>query len=147
MGFESALAVTLKFEGGYANHPADPGGATMKGITQRVYDAWLLKKGLPACDVRDIPDKDVADIYRAEYWQRAKCDVLPDPLATFHFDAAVNHGPARANIFLGQSGGDPKKYLDIREKFFRDLVIKRSAMVVFLRGWLKRVDKLREMLA
>lgn len=146
MSFESALALTLRFEGGYVNHPADPGGATSRGVTQRTYDAWLLKNGMPATDVKDIPDKDVADIYRTEYWQRAKCDALPEPLATLHFDAAVNHGPKQANEFLKGSGGDPTLYLTLREAFYHRLVLKRPAMAVFLRGWLKRVEKLRTLL-
>ena len=39
-GFVQALPVVLRFEGGYADHPNDPGGATNKGITQAVFDAY-----------------------------------------------------------------------------------------------------------
>lgn len=37
---KEALSGVLAHEGGHGNKPADPGGATMKGVTQRVYDAY-----------------------------------------------------------------------------------------------------------
>ena len=43
--FEHCLAITLKWEGGYSNHPDDPGGPTMRGIIQREYDAWRTRQG------------------------------------------------------------------------------------------------------
>lgn len=147
MSFESALAIVLANEGGFSNNPADPGGRTMKGITQRSYDAWLVKQGkVESQDVKDISDADVATIYRTEYWNRARCDVLKEPLATFHFDAAVNHGTNQAVAFLSESRGDPEMYLKCREDFYRRLVQKRPTMQVFMRGWLKRVEGLRRLL-
>lgn len=35
--FAPALTAVLRHEGGYSNHPDDPGGPTMKGVIQRVY--------------------------------------------------------------------------------------------------------------
>ena len=49
--FIDALPFVLQWEGGYVNHPNDPGGATNKGVTQKVYDAWRAKNGLPAREV------------------------------------------------------------------------------------------------
>lgn len=146
MPFEDALKVVLKHEGGYVNHPADPGGATNKGITTRVYHEYLATKGLPPADVKHISNADVADIYRTQYWNTAKCDVLPEPMATFQFDSAVNHGVNKANWFLANSRGDPAKYLELREDFYRHLARTRPAMQVFLKGWLKRIDSLRGLL-
>jgi lysozyme family protein len=146
MSFESALALTLQFEGGFVDRADDPGGRTQRGITQRTYDAWLAKQKRPPADVKGIPDTDVADIYRVEYWNRARCDSLKEPLATFHFDAAVNHGPNQAIGFLAESKGSPEMYLKCREDFYRRLVLKRPTMSVFLRGWLKRVERLRRLL-
>ena len=54
--FERALAVVLRFEGGWSNHPRDPGGATMKGVTQKVYDRWRSKRGEPTQSVRTITE-------------------------------------------------------------------------------------------
>jgi lysozyme family protein len=147
VSFESALAIVLRNEGGFSDNPADPGGRTMKGITQRSYDAWLVKQGkVESQDVKDISDTEVAYIYRTEYWNRARCDSLREPLATFHFDASVNHGPNVAVGFLSESKGNPDMYLKCREDFYRRLVVKHPSMGCFLIGWLKRVEKLRRLL-
>ena len=144
MSFEAALALTLGFEGGFSDDKRDPGGRTMKGITQKTYNDWLARRGLvESQDVKDITDHDVACIYRTEYWNRCRCDALKEPLATVMFDTAVNMGPNRAVGLLADSAGNPKTYLDLREKYYHDLVTKRPAMRVFLKGWLRRVGALR----
>ena len=147
MSFESALALVLSFEGLFSDDKRDPGGRTMKGITQRTYSAWLAKRGLvEVLDVKDITDAEVASIYRTEYWNHARCDVLREPLATFMFDTAVNLGPNRAVGLLADSKGDPKVYLELRDAYYHRLVAKRPTMGVFLKGWLRRVEKLRTLL-
>jgi lysozyme family protein len=147
VSFESALALTLEFEGGFSDDSRDPGGRTMKGITQRTYTAWLAKTGhLEAEDVKDISDDAVAAIYRREYWNRCRCDVLKEPLATIMFDTGVNLGPNRAVGMLADSAGDPKVFLDLREAYYRRLVEKRPVMGAFLKGWLRRTGKLRTLL-
>ena len=60
--FSSALKEVLKHEGGYSNHPQDPGGATMRGITQRVYDAYRRNSGLELRNVRNISDAELKDM-------------------------------------------------------------------------------------
>lgn len=94
--FEMLLPCLLIHEGGYVNHPRDPGGATNKGVTQRVYDGYRARMGLPQQSVRDITDSEVSDIYRAQYWDAVRADDLPNGLAYAVFDYAVNSGPARA---------------------------------------------------
>ena len=149
MSFDKALAFTLRWEGGYVNHPADPGGATNKGVTQKVYDAWRTAHGHPAQSVKDITDAEVHDIYRDNYWVKAGCAELPEPLDLVQFDSAVNHGVGRAIKFLMQArGANPEHpvaaYIGFREAFYRDLAQRKPAMAVFLKGWLRRVDALRE---
>jgi len=144
MSFDRALGVTLRFEGGYVNHPADPGGATNKGITQGVYTAYRGSINQPAQSVKLITDAEVRTIYERDYWRPSGAAGLAEPLDTLHFDAAVNHGLKRAGLFLADSGGDPKKYLDARETFYHNLVARKPAMSVFLKGWLNRVNALRE---
>jgi lysozyme family protein len=90
--FDKALARVLVYEGGYANVPGDPGGPTMKGITQATYNSWRVRQGLTATPVRNIPDKDVATIYKTEYWDRLDADNLPPGVDFCLFDAAVNSG-------------------------------------------------------
>lgn len=93
---EQSLRLVLKHEGGYVNHPADPGGATNKGVTQRVYDAYRQRKGLPKQSVRGITSDEVAEIYKRQYWDAVKGDDLPSGLDYAVFDYAVNSGPRRA---------------------------------------------------
>ncbi|GLK69917.1 glycoside hydrolase family 108 protein [Ancylobacter dichloromethanicus] len=98
--FDEALKRVLVHEGGYADHPADPGGATMKGVTQRVYDGWRARHGLPQRPVRRIEPGEVAAIYRRQYWDAVRGDDLPAGLDYALFDAAVNSGPAQAAKWL-----------------------------------------------
>lgn len=94
--FDTCLRWTLGYEGGYSNHPADPGKATMRGITQAVYDDDRRERNLPRRAVRDITDAELRDIYRRRYWQLAGCAALPPGVDYAVFDFAVNSGVARA---------------------------------------------------
>jgi len=94
--FDPSLALTLAHEGGFVNHPKDPGGATNKGVTQKVYDAYRVSKGETPRSVRSITNAEVKDIYRRQYWNAARCDALPAGLDYAVFDYAVNSGVGRA---------------------------------------------------
>lgn len=94
--FEACLKHVLGYEGYYSNDPHDPGGATMRGITQRVYDAWRERQGKPRQAVKDIAKDEIEAIYRANYWAVIRADELPVGLDLCVFDFAVNSGPARA---------------------------------------------------
>lgn len=94
--FARSLKAVLAYEGGYVNHPKDPGGPTNKGITQRVYDAWLAGQGKKAKSVKLIPDDEVAAIYRRQYWDLVRGDSLPAGVDLALFDFAVNSGVSRA---------------------------------------------------
>ncbi|MBZ9706077.1 glycoside hydrolase family 108 protein [Mesorhizobium sp. ESP7-2] len=100
---KASLAKVLVHEGGYSNHPADPGGATMKGVTQRVYDAYRKGKGLATRSVKSITPDEVADIYDRQYWDAVKGDLLPDGVDYVVFDGAVNSGPGRSIMWLQQA--------------------------------------------
>jgi lysozyme family protein len=161
------LPFVLRWEGGYVNHPADPGGATNKGVTQKVYSAWLQKKGRADASVRDLTDADMAAIYEENYWRAAHCQELPPPLDQVQFDTAVNMGVGRAVRFLQEAVGAVvdggfgdgtrkcvaqavpgealQRYLAIREKFYRTLVATKPELGVFLKGWLNRLDALRRL--
>lgn len=145
--FDECLPLILAYEGGFVDDPTDLGGRTNKGITQRTYDAWLAKHGQTPRDVKNIPDADVAAIYKAEYWDVCGASQLKPPLDLFHFDASVNHGPGRAAAFLKVSNGDPSAYLVAREQFYRGIVARKPEQVKFLNGWLRRLDKLRSYLS
>lgn len=100
-----ALALVLAHEGGYSNHPEDPGGATNRGITQRVYDAYRRSRGLATRSVRHIADDEVEAIYRINYWNLVRADELPAGLDYAVFDFAVNSGVSRAIKFLQKGLG------------------------------------------
>ena len=78
--FNASLPFILRWEGGFVDHPADPGGRTNKGVTQRVYDAWRRRQGLPQRDVKLIEDGEVHTIYESGYWIPPRCDLLAQPL-------------------------------------------------------------------
>lgn len=94
--FAKALAQVLRYEGGFSDHPEDPGGATMKGVTQAVYDAWRKAANQPTQSVRYISDLEVGAIYRDQYWDRISGDDLPSGIDFAVFDFAVNSGVSRA---------------------------------------------------
>lgn len=100
MNFDTALARVLKHEGDYVDHPADPGGATRYGVTQRVARA----NGYQG-DMRDFPLSMAGPIYRAQYWDAVQADLLPPAVAFQVFDAAVNHGASQAVKFLQRAVG------------------------------------------
>ena len=103
--FQRALPKILVHEGGFVNHPDDPGGATNKGITQRTYNNWLRSQGTEQRSVRQITDEEVHAIYREGYWDSVQADKLPPGVAYCVFDAAVNSGPGRAVRWLQECIG------------------------------------------
>ena len=89
--FDKCLEMLLHHEGGYVNHPSDPGGETNLGVTKKVYQEWGGTK-----DMKDLTVEDVAPIYKKEYWDRCKCDDLESGVDWAVFDWAVNSGTGRA---------------------------------------------------
>ncbi|WP_371345289.1 glycoside hydrolase family 108 protein [Ancylobacter sp. IITR112] len=160
-GFDGALKRVLVHEGGYADHPADPGGATMNGITQRVYDGWRRRHGLPLREVRRIAPEEVSALYRRQYWDAVRADDLPAGLDYALFDAAVNSGPAQAAKWLqralkvtadGQVGEATLAALEARavSALIDGVCDRRLAMLRTLRtfptfgaGWTRRVGEVR----
>jgi lysozyme family protein len=94
--FDDAMRWIGLSEGGYVNHPDDPGGATDRGITQRTYDAWNKAQGLPQKPVRGISKATAEEILAEQYFAPVWFDRLPDGLDYAMADYAVNSGPARA---------------------------------------------------
>jgi lysozyme family protein len=164
--FIDALPFVLQWEGGYVNHPNDPGGATNKGVTQKVYDAWRSKNGLPVRDVRQLEERELQALYESGYWVPPKCPALASPLDLVQFDTAVNMGVGRAVKFLQKAvGAEPDgaygpgtqrcvdncdtgtaliAYCDIREAYYRSLASNNPKLAVFLKGWLNRLNALRK---
>ena len=93
--FDECLQIILHHEGGYVNHPKDPGGETNLGVTKRVYEEHGGTK-----DMKDLEFEDVAPIYKKSYWDRVKGDELPAGLDLCVFDFGVNAGTGRAAKYL-----------------------------------------------
>jgi len=158
--FEAAMPHVFRHEGGYADHPSDPGGATKYGITRATLSGW---RGRPVSktDVRRLTRDEAAAIYRARYWTAVCGDGLPAGVDYCVFDASVNSGPARAAKWLqaaarvrqdgvvgpvtlaAATARDPKRLIedicDVRLAFLRGL----SNWAVFGRGWERRVADVR----
>lgn len=100
MKFDEAFEKLIGHEGGYSNHPDDPGGETMFGVTAKVARA----NGY-AGSMRDLPLVVAKSIYRASYWDTVRADDLPDAVRFDVFDCAVNSGPGQAIRFLQRATG------------------------------------------
>ena len=90
----------LAHEGGYVNHPDDPGGATNMGVIQTTYDAWRQRKKREPQSVRYITKDEVIAIYKDQYWDKVWGDYLPNGVDYAMYDFAINSGPSRATKFM-----------------------------------------------
>ena len=93
--FDKCLQLVLKHEGGYVNHPNDPGGMTNYGVTRKVYEKYLGKE-VTETDMKDMSLEHVGEIYKKKYWDKVRGDDLPSGLDWAVFDFAVNAGVSRA---------------------------------------------------
>lgn len=159
--FNKSLFLVLKHEGGYSNHPRDPGGATMRGVTQRVYNAYRRRRGQEMRPVRVIEDRELQEIYKKQYWDAIRADALPSGLDYAMFDYAVNSGPTRATKDLQRVLGERvdghvgQILLDAVNEHSTDEVVdqlcnRRLAFLkrlrtwsTFGRGWSARVEQVR----
>lgn len=109
--FAKCMPIILAYEGGYSNHPRDPGGVTLEGIIQRVYDGYRQRKARPLRplrpEMRGTPDwqRERDEIYRAQYWQAVRGDELPAGIDLVVFDGAVNSGPFQSVKWLQRALG------------------------------------------
>jgi lysozyme family protein len=158
--FDEALRRLLAHEGGYSNHPSDPGGPTNFGITLQDYRRYV-KPGATAADVRAMKIEQAKAIYRAKYWSTMRCDELPAGVDYCVFDYGVNSGTGRAPKVLQRVVGiqddgvigpvtlaavrarDPKSVVaaicDERLAFLKRL----KTWPVFGKGWSRRVAEVR----
>ncbi|AZO63035.1 MAG: hypothetical protein E5X38_30225 [Mesorhizobium sp.] len=102
--FARSLALVLKSEGGWSDNAADPGGATMKGVTLTNFRRYV-KADATKADLKKITDDQVATVYRRFYWDAIAGAELPDGVDYAVFDFAVNSGPGRAAKYLQAACG------------------------------------------
>lgn len=166
--FVTCLPHVLKHEGGYADHPKDPGGATNLGITHKTLARWRGISPwwkLPKAEVKALKQDEAGRIYQSLYWQPAKAPDSPPGLDLTLFDFAVNSGPARAakalqaelkvkvdgligpltlralkaRIAIEGAAGLIAALSDRRLTFLQKL----ATYAVFGRGWSRRVNEIR----
>ena len=159
--YVTCLEMILHHEGGYVNHPKDPGGETNLGVTKRVYEDFGGTK-----DMKDLVREDVEPIYKKNYWDRMKCDDVPSGLDLCLFDFGVNAGTGRSAKYLqrmigtvADGGIGPntlkalgayieevgtesaiKNFQSKRQEYYESL----STFETFGRGWTRRVDETTE---
>lgn len=102
--FDKCLYKVLEHEGGWANHPSDPGGATMKGVTIGTFRSFFGADKTPE-DLHNITDKQLKTVYKVGYWDKCKCSKLPTAVDFLVFDAAVNSGVRRSSQWLQRCVG------------------------------------------
>ena len=156
--FEKCLEHLLRSEGGYSDHPQDPGGRTNLGVTQAVWEDWI-DRAVSEDEMKALTPNKVAPLYREMYWDRIKADKLPSGVDYVVFDAAVNSGVSRAAKWLQTTVGavpdgaigeqtlkqvlltNPlmiiDKYSAIRLEFLKG----RSTWPTFGKGWERRVKE------
>lgn len=139
--FEWAMSVVFGIEGGYSNHPKDPGKMTNLGITQTTLDNYRKRKNLPRKNVKNITYEEAKQIYYEDYWLSCKADKIKDKrLALAVFDGEVNHGHSVNSRLYLQSKGNLEKYLNLREQTYQ----KDKNYAVFGKGWINRINFLRK---
>jgi lysozyme family protein len=161
--FENCLKLMLAHEGGYVNHPQDPGGMTNLGVTKRVWEEWVGHE-VDEKQMRALTPETVAPLYKRKYWDAVRADELVDGVDYCVFDVAVNSGPGRAIKFLQScigttpDGGfgpatlaavkeaekDPARLVELycakRLEFLQSL----KTFETFGKGWSRRVQEVKD---
>jgi lysozyme family protein len=161
--FENCLKLMLAHEGGYVNHPQDPGGMTNLGVTKRVWEEWVGHE-VDEKQMRALTPETVAPLYKRKYWDAVRADELVDGVDYCVFDVAVNSGPGRAIKFLQSSVGatpdggfgpatlaavkkaeeDPTRLIEMycakRLEFLQSL----KTFETFGKGWSRRVQEVKD---
>jgi len=155
-----SFRLMLASEGGFSNHPSDPGGRTNLGVTQATWENWIGRQS-DESEMRSLTADKVEPMYRKKYWDAVRGDELPTGIDYLMFDFAVNAGAGRAIKTLQTSIGvaadgafgpitmaamksyEPVKLIErfsqAKEDFYRSL----NTFDVFGKGWLNRVAKVK----
>jgi lysozyme family protein len=161
--FDHCLALLLKHEGNFVNHPQDPGGMTNLGVTARVWEEWV-GHDVNEKQMRALTPQDVAPLYKRKYWDACHANDLVSGVDYCVFDVAVNSGVGRAIKFLQSvvgatpDGGygsitsalvkkaeeDPARLIELycakRLEFLQSL----KTFPVFGKGWTRRVAEVKD---
>jgi lysozyme family protein len=158
--WDECFAMVIKSEGGFVNHPKDPGGMTNLGVTRSAWEAFINRK-VTEDEMRALTPEVVKPFYKALYWDRIKGDSLPDGVDYAAYDLAVNSGPHRAAQYLQQIAGvaadgmigpksleainacDAKETADAICDMRLDFLKKLATFDTFGKGWSRRVAEVK----
>ena len=158
--FDKCFALVIADEGGFVDHPKDPGGMTNLGVTRKNWEAYL-NRDVTEIEMRGLTPDAVKPFYKAMYWDKIKGDQLPAGVDYATYDLAVNSGVGRAAKMLQQIAGvlvdgalGPKSMAAIRERDPKQMVdalcdmrlafLKRlPTFDTFGKGWNRRVAKVK----
>jgi lysozyme family protein len=154
--WDNSFKLMLKSEGGFVNHPSDPGGMTNLGVTKATWENWVGRESDEA-EMRGLTPEKVEPLYKKKYWDAVRGDELPMGLDYLMFDFAVNAGAGRAiktlqtAVAVTPDGGfgpmtmaavqavDPvtliERFSAEKVVFYRGL----NTFATFGNGWLNRV--------
>jgi lysozyme family protein len=154
--WDNSFKLMLKSEGGFVNHPSDPGGMTNLGVTKATWENWVGRESDEA-EMRGLTPEKVEPLYKKKYWDAVRGDELPMGLDYLMFDFAVNAGAGRAiktlqtAVGVTPDGGfgpmtmaavqavEPNELIErfsqAKEDFYRSL----TTFATFGKGWLNRV--------
>lgn len=157
----------LSFEGGWANHPNDHGGATNMGVTLKTWMSVGFDKDLDGdIDVDDLRLIDTSDVVervmRPSYWNKMRGDQIESQaVANIIVDWAWMTGPVKVAKKIQRIVGvtadgivgpmtiaaingmnDYKLFCAImaeRRAFYQDIVRNDPSQSVFFNGWMRRL--------
>jgi lysozyme family protein len=158
--WDNAFKLMLKSEGGFVNHPNDPGGMTNLGVTKATWENWVGRES-DEVEMRGLTPEKVEPLYKKKYFDAVRGDELPMGLDYLMFDFAVNAGAGRAiktlqtAVGVTPDGGfgpmtmaavqavDPvdliERFSQAKEDFYRSL----TTFSTFGKGWLNRVAQVK----
>jgi len=125
--WQKAIDFVMKWEGGYVDDSNDPGGCTKYGISQRAY---------PSLNIETLTPDEAKAIYKKDYWDKLGCDAIGDKFDICTFNAAVNCGQERAEMWLSEA----RSWEDILllQIFYYTTLAKKEKYRPYLLGWLNR---------
>ena len=163
--FEYCKRFILRWEGGFVNHPKDPGGATNKGITISTYRHYF-GNGKSVEDLKHISDDEWNYIFSRGYYSPLKADLIKNKsIALLCVDMCWGSGAKTAikkiqrclgcdadgivgPKTLAALNGENSKIIfqrlwTMRKNWFYSIVKNRPSSAVFLKGWLNRLNSIK----
>ena len=158
--WDNCFEMVLQHEGGFVNHPKDPGGMTNLGVTKSAIEAYL-GRAVDEAFMRALTPNTVKPFYKAMYWDKIKGDDLPAGIDYAAYDLAVNSGVNRASKYLQEIAGvpadgiigiksleaiqacDPEQTVDALCDMRLSFLQKLPTFSTFGKGWSRRVAEVK----